>query len=446
MKEFFLRKFLPLLFICLCSSLFSQLMEATSTIDWTKPNFNSKILFNAKEANIIMPSGRSTIIDRIDLHLPTLLKDQILYTRLNSSTRVGDLIANETISLEQINMLIDGGKQTPSFFSLDNDFVQMTHSIDLKNLIAMLVAHTVPDQVKTPIEQVATRKYTGIVIDARGSLPIHGEFTQAQGEPALFPKIWDETMDLLYERNMVDPTISKTEGIVQYGYDSNIDQFQNRVGNDPLVIMARKFYGIYPTDPVISRRDALKILSNKENLDLLKQGKIVILLDKQNLVYDVKVLVKKDDYYVIYNDLSDYFYKNRDANITVSDAYKGIQLAIKEINFEPDTANIVVSEADRLNSIAISLKNALKVSDFTILVEGHTARIGDRATELPLSIFRAQAIIEEMVLRGLPRDLFEFKGYGGDVPLASNETAEGRAKNRRVEIIIQTEMSETVQQ
>ncbi|MGL4981246.1 MAG: OmpA family protein [Treponemataceae bacterium] len=421
-------------------------MEATSTIDWTKSNFDSTILFNVKKANIIMPSGRATIVDRIYLQLPTLIKNQILYTKLNSSVRLGDLIANESLSLEQINTLIDEGKRTPSFFSLDNELVQMSHTISLKNISAMIVAHSTPYQIKTPIEEIATRKYTGIIIDARGNLPVQGEFIQLKAKPALFPKIWDETMDLLYERNMVDPVVAKASGIVQYGYDDDIGAYKDRIGNDPLRIMARKIYGIYSTDPVISRNDALKILSSKENLELLNQGKIVILMDKEELVYNVKVPLKKQDYYSVYDDLSDYFYQKREDKVVVSDAYKGIQLDIHDINFEPETSKILQEEADRLNSIAINLKKALQLSNFTILVEGHTARIGNRDTEMPLSIARAQAIIREMVNRGLPEEIFSFTGFGGEVPVATNETPEGRAKNRRVEIIVQPEMTGTVQQ
>jgi len=53
-----------------------------------------------------------------------------------------------------------------------------------------------------------------------------------------------------------------------------------------------------------------------------------------------------------------------------------------------------------------------------------------------LSVERAQTIINEMVKRGIPRSMFSFKGYGGTVPLADNATEEGRAINRRVELIL----------
>jgi outer membrane protein OmpA-like peptidoglycan-associated protein len=49
---------------------------------------------------------------------------------------------------------------------------------------------------------------------------------------------------------------------------------------------------------------------------------------------------------------------------------------------------------------------------------------------------RAKTIIDEMAARGLRRDDFLYRGLGGDEPVASNETEAGRARNRRVEVII----------
>ena len=66
----------------------------------------------------------------------------------------------------------------------------------------------------------------------------------------------------------------------------------------------------------------------------------------------------------------------------------------------------------------------------------HTAAVGKPTGEMNLSVLRAQAIIDKLVERGLNRDLFTFKGYGGTAPIGDNSTEEGRAKNRRVEIVV----------
>ena len=53
-----------------------------------------------------------------------------------------------------------------------------------------------------------------------------------------------------------------------------------------------------------------------------------------------------------------------------------------------------------------------------------------------LSVERAGTIINQLVDRGMKRNMFSYKGYGGTIPIGDNNTPEGRAQNRRVEIII----------
>ncbi|MCG2711199.1 MAG: PorV/PorQ family protein [Candidatus Omnitrophica bacterium] len=70
-------------------------------------------------------------------------------------------------------------------------------------------------------------------------------------------------------------------------------------------------------------------------------------------------------------------------------------------------------------------------------VYGHTDNKGDTAFNRKLSTNRAQAVVDYFVNNKiLPRDIFYGLGYGSTTPIATNNTEEGRAKNRRVEIII----------
>jgi OmpA-OmpF porin, OOP family len=71
-----------------------------------------------------------------------------------------------------------------------------------------------------------------------------------------------------------------------------------------------------------------------------------------------------------------------------------------------------------------------------IRVEGHTDNVGGRAYNQDLSARRARAVVGALVQRGVAADRLSFQGYGFDRPVASNATALGRAKNRRVEFTI----------
>ena len=119
--------------------------------------------------------------------------------------------------------------------------------------------------------------------------------------------------------------------------------------------------------------------------------------------------------------------------VTVESTASGIRLTMQNLNFKPDSAELLPGEVERLDQIAAVLK---EVSDQMFLVEGHTASVGKVAGEKQLSIERANAIAEALVKRGIPREKFICKGSGGTKPVADNSTQQGRAKNRRVEITI----------
>mgnify|MGYP004648721535 CR=1 FL=1 len=120
-------------------------------------------------------------------------------------------------------------------------------------------------------------------------------------------------------------------------------------------------------------------------------------------------------------------------NIVAEEVSAGIRLSIRDIKFAPDSAQILSGESERLDEIAEVLKMAPNAQ---LLVEGHTASVGKPAGEQKLSEQRAHKIAEELKARGVKAGAFICRGFGGTKPVASNETNEGRAQNRRVEITI----------
>jgi hypothetical protein len=66
------------------------------------------------------------------------------------------------------------------------------------------------------------------------------------------------------------------------------EELIKRVGENPLRIMARGIFGAVPTDPVIDREDALIILSSEQNRQLLREGRIVIVLGKNELLRQMR--------------------------------------------------------------------------------------------------------------------------------------------------------------
>ena len=429
-----------ILFICILSlfniNIFSQQATSQSTVDWTKPAFFSTAELNISESNIILPSGRGAANTILETKIPLLIKDPLLSLPVDSSKKLGDTVLQDTLSLEEITKIIQDGKKTAPVYSNENDSIIINHTIKLNDISSKLVKHSFPYKPESPIEKTASRVYTGIIIDARGILPVQGEFVTSTGNPCLFPKVWNEDMELIYEKNIENSKTAKEKGIVSYHWSSDENLYRDRIGNDPLRITAKKIFGINRTDPVISNKDALKILSLDENRELLKQGRVIILLDKEQLVYSVGAPEKDESYYVIYRDTKNFFYERKIPDVEITDTYKGIQISIQDIKFVADSSEILPEEKERLDAIYEELYRITKDNEFTIMVEGHTASVGKPIGEMNLSVERAGTIINQLVERGMKRSMFSYKGYGGTIPIGDNDTPEGRAQNRRVEIII----------
>lgn len=112
---------------------------------------------------------------------------------------------------------------------------------------------------------------------------------------------------------------------------------------------------------------------------------------------------------------------------------QGVRISIRDLLFEADSDMLLPTEKARLDSVYRSLS---KIPDGHFLVEGHTASTGKQEGEKRLSIERAKKVIDELCERGMRPEQFMYRGFGGTVPIGDNATAEGRAKNRRVEITV----------
>lgn len=115
---------------------------------------------------------------------------------------------------------------------------------------------------------------------------------------------------------------------------------------------------------------------------------------------------------------------------------EGINVTFDEtsgIYFDTEKFNINAASEQTLDKLAGIFR---EYPDTYILVEGHTDSSGSDAYNLTLSKNRAQAVTNYLVTSGVPRNRFDTKWYGESQPKYDNNTAEGRAKNRRVELAI----------
>jgi outer membrane protein OmpA-like peptidoglycan-associated protein len=107
----------------------------------------------------------------------------------------------------------------------------------------------------------------------------------------------------------------------------------------------------------------------------------------------------------------------------------------KQVHFETDSADIAPDSLALLEEIADVLKTHTEIS--AVEVQGHTDNTGTPPHNLRLSSERAQAVVDALVKLGVDGSRLTAKGYGQEKPLVPNATEAMRARNRRVQLIIQ---------
>ena len=110
----------------------------------------------------------------------------------------------------------------------------------------------------------------------------------------------------------------------------------------------------------------------------------------------------------------------------------GETVALKNIFFENGKSYILPESFSELNKLAQYL---IRNPSMEVQINGHSDNSGSKSKNQKLSEQRAREVFEYLIKKGTQNKMY-FKGYGSSVPIATNETDEGKAKNRRVEFEI----------
>lgn len=121
----------------------------------------------------------------------------------------------------------------------------------------------------------------------------------------------------------------------------------------------------------------------------------------------------------------------------VKEEQRGVVITLDgQVLFVTGKAELLPIAKDRLNQVAKSLKEL--DDDKLVSIEGFTDSRGADDMNMKLSTDRANAVKDYLVSQGVKPEKVRALGHGEANPVASNDTAEGRANNRRVEIVVQS--------
>lgn len=122
---------------------------------------------------------------------------------------------------------------------------------------------------------------------------------------------------------------------------------------------------------------------------------------------------------------------------------EGIKVKINHLYFATNKTIILPESESAMNDLANFLKDNPSVS---IRIIGHTDNVGSDAANMRLSMGRSDAVRKDLIMRGIDASRLEATGKGETMPIATNDTEEGRAQNRRVEFEITDTQGNDIQQ
>ena len=123
----------------------------------------------------------------------------------------------------------------------------------------------------------------------------------------------------------------------------------------------------------------------------------------------------------------------QDIDVEVEELKEGGVYKINDIFYSSNSADITQQSKAILTEFALYLQEN---DSMRIAIHGHTDNVGKDEKNLVLSADRAFSVKQYLETQGVNGSRIEYKGFGETVPFASNETEEGRAKNRRTEFLI----------
>jgi len=158
------------------------------------------------------------------------------------------------------------------------------------------------------------------------------------------------------------------------------------------------------------------------------------------------ISARKGNTWVVIENSGSYYYQTiiteqamnqevtADASSLKDELNKTGHVAVYGILFDTGKATLQPASDEPLSQVLQMVQgdDALKV-----MIEGHTDNVGAAAANQALSEKRAQSVRDWLTEKGIAASRLTAKGYGASNPVADNTTEEGRAKNRRVELVKQ---------
>ncbi len=279
-------QFFSLVWILICGVSGYELSGQVSTlkwrgtIDWQTQVLSLEIEGNEPSGGANIPAATTAMVRSIQQALPRILTNSITTLQVDSQKTLGEGMEESDTLSSKVLLAASKGKQGLPRYSSSLLPISIEYRFPLFEIFGpFFIQHTQPMEVPHVLSWVPSANFSGIVIYAKGELPLYGERRSAKLKPALFPELYMAPMDPVFLLPMGDPSYLVKWGVAAYSTSFDERPFIERIGYNPLRVFALGLFGKYPTDIILSREDGYRILSRPHNRRLLKEGRILIITD-----------------------------------------------------------------------------------------------------------------------------------------------------------------------
>ena len=252
---------------------------------------------------------------------------------------------------------------------------------------------------------------------------LQNELDRAHGDPRVAPNAPNELRD-------ADALVST---LAVNGRQMEVHDYQHRVYIAERLIQTAEAEGLARYAEVRARdlgseRDRLVADSRTRQLRTAQMA--VVDAQAQTLAAQQDAVAARSENEVLRADLS---------NLQAQQTQRGFVVTLGDVLFEVDRAELKPGAARTLDQLATALNDDRRS---TISIEGHTDSTGSAQHNESLSLNRAESVKAYLVRRGVDPVRVTTQGLGQDYPVASNSTEAGRQQNRRVEVVVQTNVAQ----
>jgi len=251
-------------------------------IDWINGRIYSSTRITSKMDYTFIKDSLAKINDakeRAKINYYSILKR----INMQDSMSVVDYIELSSEKSRELFALIDSAKletiRYPSVNSVEIVYyIEMYGDNSLMDII-MKEQKIYTEELKGYMGYSYNNNYTGIIIDARGKLNTFNDKIMVKIKPSIFLSVRDNEGNLVFNEYNVLPEVIKNRGMVKYSYDIYEDNF-DRVGKHPLRVVAYSAADEDGSILIVTQNDAKKMLASLQSREAIKNGKIVVVIDR----------------------------------------------------------------------------------------------------------------------------------------------------------------------